>query len=267
MKKLIALAFATLAFASSASALEGEPAEGFSYQAFVGLNASTITNSGLGTKVGMSFGGRAQYFLPKAHGTYVSAGIDWSWKGASGTDVNPYINNKLITAGVSGVSTDSKSKRIQQMHYLEVPIHVGFHYNLDEKFGFYGEVGPYIAVGLAGGSKYKYDSDDPNIRKAAEHWDWNTFKNSTPAAANFDEDDEYRPSYQSWDAGIGFLVGAEYNKHYSLNFGFNWGLADLYRDGYREGHYEFSRPAPSAPGTELPRVHNFCFTLSFAYRF
>lgn len=271
MKKYIALALAALTFAGSARAFDGEPEEGLSYQAFIGLNVSSIQNTELGAKTGMTLGARAQYFLPKAHGTYIAAGLDWTWKGAKNTTVHNYINDEVNTylfqhGSGKSVPANENSKMLQQMHYIELPIHVGFHYNLNSKLGFFGELGPYFAFALAGGSRYEYSTDDADIRNAASSQNWDTFNNSSPEPANYGDANEFRPQYQRWDAGIGFAVGAEYNKHYSLNFGFNWGLADLYREGFREGHYKYTENKTGV-GQSLPKAKNFCFTLAFAYRF
>lgn len=249
MKKLIALAFATLAFAGSASAFDGEPEEGFSYQIFAGMNTSSISTNDLGAFVGATAGARAQYFLPKAHGTYVAASLDWSWKGGQNSAKYDWAN---------GTQTDVSSTYKSQLHYIEVPIHIGYHYNLNDKLGFYADFGPYFAFGVAGKSGIYYSQDGEPYRSIENHWNWNSFR-SSPSAITTPEE-EHQQSFQNWDSGFGFLVGAEYNKHYSLNLGFNWGIADIYRKNFRDAW------ANKYPGTALPKAHNFTFSLTFAYR-
>ena len=48
---------------------------------------SKIQNSGYGTKAGAQMGIRADYMLPKAHGTYLTAGVDWTMKGGKFSDL------------------------------------------------------------------------------------------------------------------------------------------------------------------------------------
>ena len=67
-------------------------------------------------------------------------------------------------------------------------------------------------------------------------------------------------TFQRWDAGLGFRIGAEYNQHYNLMFGCDWGLTDMYRNSLRDKFVEEYE-------TRLPKVHNFNFSITFGYRF
>lgn len=231
MKKIFFAAVALL-FSANAMALDNEPEVGITTTAFLGMNISNINNTALDAKVGGKAGVRFDYVLPNAHGTYVSSGLAWSMKGAKKD--RPYT--------IPGTSTTMDATYKTNLHYLEIPVHVGFRYNMDKQFGFYGEFGPYFAIGFAGRQSVNIDAD--GYSQVEKDFRYNSFKNSST-----------RTSYQRWDAGMGFLVGAEYNQHYNLTLGFDWGITDMFRDKYRDANL---------PGYE-PR--NFAFTLAFGYRF
>ena len=191
MKKIIFVAIAMAMCASSAKALEFEPAEGFTYMGLFGLNVSKLQNSNYDSKAGAMMGARVDYVLPKAHGTYVTAGVDWTMKGGK------------VSAQGAFFETDVDATAKYALHYFEVPIRVGFRYNPMEELGFYGEVGPYFAVGVGGKHKMSIDEDGAEVREMEDDYTFKAFKNS---------DNVEKLTFQRWDAGIGFRVGAEYNQ-------------------------------------------------------
>ena len=239
MKKIIFIALAMAMFAGNAKALEFEPVEGFTYMGLFGLNLSKLQNSGYDTKAGAMMGARVDYVLPKAHGTYVTAGLDWTMKGGKTS----------VVALLDGMDADATIK--YALHYFEVPIRVGFRYNPIEELGFYGELGPYFAVGVGGKHKMSIDEDGPAVREMEDAATFKAFKNS---------DNLEKLTFQRWDAGIGFRIGAEYNQHYNLMFGCDWGLTDMYRTSLRDKFVQEYE-------TRLPKVHNFNFSITFGYRF
>lgn len=241
MKKFFIAALALLMCAGNAKALDNEPEEGFTFMGLFGMNISKIQNSGYDAKVGAMMGARVDYVLPKAHGTYLTAGLDWTMKGAKLTAL----------AGPFEADVDATSK--YALHYFEVPIRIGFRYNVLENLGFYGELGPYFAVGVGGKHRLSVDMDGDAANEVEDAGTYKAFKNTT---------DLDRPTFQRWDAGIGFRIGAEYNEHYNLMFGCDWGLADMYRDKFRDAYYNASEGRFS-----LPKVKNFNFSITVGYRF
>lgn len=260
MKKILTLALAVLT-TGSALALDNEPKQGFTYMGFLGMTTSQIRNTAYDGKVGGTAGMRLDYVLPKAHGTYLSAGVDWSMRGGK-YDVIALEPTSLAT---------SEATEFANLHYVEIPIHVGFRYNFSNEVGVYGEVGPYFAVGVGGKKKLSVDADGPQWRTLEDANTWGAFKkNKTVGHTNF----------QRWDAGLGFRVGAEYNKHYNLMLGCDWGFTDMYRDDYRDAvavaaDAYAAAVAAATGGTPItvPEVHklskakNFNFALTFGYRF
>ena len=225
--------------AGNAMALENEPKQGFTGMAFLGLNATHIKHTVYDGKPGGTMGFRLDYVLPKAHGTYITAGVDWTMKGGKLKDV--YDDNNI----------HAEATVKNKLHYVEIPIRVGFRYNVTKEIGVYGELGPYFAVGLGGKHKYHINADGAQWDAIEDAGTWKAFKKSTT-----------HENFQRWDAGFGFRIGAEYNQHYNLMLGCDWGITDMYRDKYRDAFYEASNRQLT-----LAKAKNFNFTLAFGYRF
>lgn len=239
MKKffIVIVALAMCAGNVNAAGFDYEPEEGLSFMGIFGMNVSKLQNHPFKGKAGAQLGARADYMLPKAHGTYLTAGVDWTMKGGKG-DV-------VVTDGENVYDATGK----YPLHYFEVPIRVGFRYNVIEELGFYAEIGPYFAVGVGGKHKVNISQDGSSFRDLEDTYSHKVFKNYGYPVETF----------QRWDAGIGFRIGAEYNNHYNLMFGCDWGLADLYRDSLRDAYKD-------STGENLPKVHNFNFSITFGYR-
>lgn len=248
MKKFFYLIIALALSTGNAMAFENEPAEGLSWMGLFGMNVTKLKNSGYGAKAGVMLGIRADYVLPKAHGTYVTAGIDWTMKGGKQSDF-PDTKNEYL--GVAKYA----------LHYIEVPIRVGFRYNLTENIGIYGEVGPYFAVGVGGRHKFSIDADGASAREAEDGLSYNAFKNY-----DFDPNNPRILTYQRWDAGWGFRIGAEYAQRYNLQIGCDWGISDIYRTSLRDAYADYFTSQTNEPIT-LPRIRNFNFSMTLGYRF
>lgn len=251
MKKLMIAALA-LGLSASAFAIDYEPEEGLTYQINAGMTISSITNFNVagvnhgGGKVGATFGIKADYVLPNAAGTYLSAGIDWAMKGCSRSGKEAGLNISDLTKSYD--ITETKT-----LHYIQIPIHVGFRYNLLEDIGFYGEFGPYFAMGVNARNSFDIDYDGSWATDKEKDLSYNAFSEQSG------EDLQYAPYFQIWDFGIGFRVGAEYDNHYSLNIGMDWGITDMLRDKYR------NKMADN--GLALGKPRNFSTYISLGYRF
>ena len=239
MKKIFYLILALALSTGSARALEYEPASGMTYMGFFGMNVSKLQNhTEFGrAKVGATLGVKVDYVLPRAHGTYLTAGLDWTMKGGKAPLYDAIYNTEAGTL-------------TYDLHYLEIPVRVGFRYNMSESLGIYGEVGPYFSIGVGGKHKCRVDADGTDARLIEEQATYAAFKNY----------DYPKEGFQRWDAGISFRVGAEYEQHYNLMIGCDWGLADLYRGSYRDAAHDAGVPT-------LPKVKNFNFSITVGYRF
>ena len=246
MKKLMIAALA-LVFTGSAHAIDFEPEEGVTLQLNAGMSISNITNFKVdgddlgGAKVGATIGAKLEYMLPNAMGTYVNAGIDWTMKGCSKSDTESFgTNGKLNT------------KSTATLHYLQIPIHVGYRYNLMENLGVYAEFGPYFAMGINAHHGYSIDVDGNWKNEIEDMFSYNMFSEQKG-------DLEYAPYFQIWDFGLGYRIGAEYDNHYSLSLGMDWGISDMLRDKYRDKMADAAMP--------LGKPHNFCTYITLGYRF
>ena len=99
MRKILMIALGVL-FAGNAMAIENEPAQGFTEMAFLGLNTSNIRGTNYDGKVGGTMGFRLDYVLPKAHGTYLTAGLDWGMKGGKYDTFRSYVGEDDADATV-----------------------------------------------------------------------------------------------------------------------------------------------------------------------
>ncbi|MBO4612883.1 MAG: PorT family protein [Bacteroidaceae bacterium] len=238
--------------ASHALALDNEPKKGFTWQVFGGFNVANVTGDFLSPapivagecdpKVGVDVGFKVDYILPNAKGTYITAGVDWIQRGSKTDFNNP-------GAGTGGADLTGTYKI--QAHYVEVPIRVGFRYNISKIWGVYGELGPYLAVGVGGNLRQNFDDDAFDSRKV----NYFTKKYSQEFNATWNE-----RGIQRFDCGIGFRVGGEYHNQYSLTFGYDWGFSDSFTHDFRKNMLALN-------GTPLKERKNHNMTLTFGFRF
>lgn len=140
------------------------------WEAQVGLNMANISESPAGSHIGYNLGlRRTHFFSSSTTGTYYNAAA--------------LLSNKGAGTGEEGFS----------LSYLEVPVHYGYKFAVNEKIGAFVEAGPYVAYGLF--------------------------------AANNAFDFMKR-----LDAGVGGRVGVNLNKC-SLSLGYDMGLLPLAEGG------------------------------------
>lgn len=237
MKKIFALALAAIMCASSAKALEYIPESGFTVQGLFGMNISNFRHpdaafDGLtDPKAGFNLGVRGEYMLPSCYGVFVNLGVNYTMKGAK--------------MDVAASLPDDYSCTVKfRPCYIEIPLHVGYRFNVLDNLGVFADFGPYFAIGVNGKEKFEFDGD------AVEDYSKKFFRNSKMILGEI----------QRYDFGLGFRVGAEYANHHSLNFSFDWGLTDMYRDSYRREFFKQN-------GFELGKLKNFNAGITYGYRF
>ena len=237
MKKIFALALAAIMCASSAKALEYIPESGFTVQGLFGMNISNFRQpdaafDGLtDPKAGFNLGVRGEYMLPSCYGVFVNLGVNYTMKGAK--------------MDVAASLPDDYSCTVKfRPCYIEIPLHVGYRFNVLDNLGVFADFGPYFAIGVNGKEKFEFDGD------AVEDYSKKFFRNSKMILGEI----------QRYDFGLGFRVGAEYANHHSLNFSFDWGLTDMYRDSYRREFFKEN-------GFELGKLKNFNAGITYGYRF
>lgn len=237
MKKIFALALAAIMCASSAKALEYIPESGFTVQGLFGMNISnfrqpnSLVDGLTDPKAGFNLGVRGEYMLPSCYGVFVNLGVNYTMKGAK--------------MDVAASLPDDYSCTVKfRPCYIEIPLHVGYRFNVLDNLGVFADFGPYFAIGVNGKEKTEFEGD------AVEDYSKKFFRNSKMILGEI----------QRYDFGLGFRVGAEYANHHSLNFSFDWGLTDMYRDSYRREFFKEN-------GYELGKLKNFNAGITYGYRF
>ena len=237
MKKIFALALAAIMCASSAKALEYIPESGFTVQGLFGMNISnfrqpnSLVDALTDPKAGFNLGVRGEYMLPSCYGVFVNLGVNYTMKGA-----------KMDVA--ASLPEDYSCTVKFRPCYIEIPLHVGYRFNVLDNLGVFADFGPYFAIGVNGKEKTEFEGD------AVEDYSKKFFRNSKMILGEI----------QRYDFGLGFRVGAEYANHHSLNFSFDWGLTDMYRDSYRREFFKEN-------GFELGKLKNFNAGITYGYRF
>ena len=237
MKKIFALALAAIMCASSAKALEYIPESGFTVQGLFGMNISnfrqpnSLVDALTDPKAGFNLGVRGEYMLPSCYGVFVNLGVNYTMKGA-----------KMDVA--ASLPDDYSCTVKYRPCYIEIPLHVGYRFNVLNNLGVFADFGPYFAIGVNGKEKTEFEGD------AVEDYSKKFFRNSKMILGEI----------QRYDFGLGFRVGAEYANHHSLNFSFDWGLTDMYRDSYRREFFKEN-------GFELGKLKNFNAGITYGYRF
>ena len=180
MKKILLLVAASIMSISTINA------QNFSTEVVAGMNLSNW--GGIGSKVGFHAGARFELALPSlAKGVYTNAGLLLTSKGAK------------MDLGLLGKATANA-------YFLEVPIHIGYKYTINDNFAIFGEGGPYVGFGLFGNMKA------------------NSILGSSPSISTFD-------AIKRFDVGLGLRVGVEFKKKYSLSVSYDWGLLNSLKKG------------------------------------
>lgn len=202
--------------------------ESLKWGVVAGMNVSKMSATGLDSKIGYHVGVRAELGLPQvANGLYLDAAALLSSKGAK-TDMGDLGNQKISA------------------NYLEIPIHIGYKYAVNDNFSVFGSFGPYFGYGLFGKTKVEeldYD-DDYELIKTSSKYD--TFGND---------------GLKRFDCGLGFNIGVELKKTYRVSLGYDFGLTETYKSKFDAGdeNYEELDLGSGAKNRNL--------TISVAYMF
>jgi len=167
MKKLFAVAILALATLS----INAQDFKKFRFGPTAGLNVAKVTGLDAKMAIGFNVGARAEYNFND--NIYLGSGLLLSQKG-------------FKFDGFPGTVTRSAG-------YLEIPINAGYRYCVSDKFALFGEVGPYIGVGIYG-------------------------------------KDGYFDAAKRFDMGLGFGVGCEISK-FQVRVGYELGLTNVFPGG------------------------------------
>ena len=127
MKKLFVLSF-LLPFALTT--VKAQQTDGIKFGVTAGLNVSNLTD--LNSKASFHAGIKAEKLITE--NVYIEGAILYSAKGAK-LDFGDLGSNKI------------------NANYIEVPVHVGYKYNINPDLALMGSFGPYFAYGVGGKMK------------------------------------------------------------------------------------------------------------------
>lgn len=163
-----------------------------------GMNVSKYTITGFDSRIGFHAGVKAELGLSQeASGAYMDFAALLTLKGA-----------KIDGGSIASIKFNP--------YYLEVPVHVGYKYAVNDDFALFGNVGPYIAVGLFGKAKAKVDGNIADLEEL-----------DTDSAS---EDIFGNDGLKRFDFGLGLKAGVEFSKKYQLAISYDFGLVEVAKD-------------------------------------
>lgn len=163
-----------------------------------GMNVSKYTITGFDSRIGFHAGVKAELGLSQeASGAYMDFAALLTLKGA-----------KIDGGSIASIKFNP--------YYLEVPVHVGYKYAVNDDFALFGSVGPYIAVGLFGKAKAKVDGNIADLGELG----------TNSASENIFGDD----GLKRFDFGLGLKAGVEFSKKYQVAISYDFGLVEVAKD-------------------------------------
>lgn len=157
-----------------------------------GMNVSNLKVSGFDSRIGFHAGAKAELGLPQVtEGAYLDFGALLSLKGAK----------------VDGGSLGSIK---MNPCYLEIPVHIGYKYAVNDNFTLFANAGPYFGIGLFGKLKTT-----------------GTIKNELESLAGKSSENIFGDDgFKRFDFGLGLKAGMEFSKKYQLSIGYDFGLTE-----------------------------------------
>lgn len=163
-----------------------------------GMNVSKYTITGFDNRIGFHAGVKAELGLSQeASGAYMDFAALLSLKGA-----------KIDGGSIASIKFNPC--------YLEMPVHIGYKYAVNDDFALFGSVGPYIAVGLFGKAKAKVDGSIADLGELG----------TNSASENIFGDN----AFKRFDFGLGLKAGVEFSKKYQVAISYDFGLVEVAKD-------------------------------------
>ncbi|WP_373817229.1 porin family protein [Porphyromonas loveana] len=178
--------------------------------------------------VGVRLGVGAEFQLG-SKGFYLAPGLNYSMKGS----ITKW-NRDGINIEPSYIKEEST-----RLHYLQLPINIGYRFALSDDFAISFEVGPYAAYGFSG----------THIQKNSLNDGYHTQVFGDIIGG---------PSKTRWDVGAGLGVALHYKRTY-LQAGYEHGFIDMVRGGAYQ--------PPLSEETLHKTIYNRSFFVGLGYRF
>lgn len=101
----------------------------------------------------------------------------------------------------------------QKIDYIEVPVHVGYKYPVNDVISLLGEAGPYAGFLLSA----KQTSTD-----------------------KYEELGNNKDDFKKIDVGLGIKAGIEFSQRVRITVGYDWGLANFVKEGVNGKNKNFN---------------------------
>lgn len=151
-----------------------------------GLNLSNITDLQSDCRIGFNAGVKVDYgFTNEFYGT---SGLIFTQKGAKDEE-------------------DGMKAEVNPL-YLSIPIYAGYRHNVGNGLSIFGELGPYVAFGIAGKTKLTEKESGTELESKTDFFD----------------------SAKNVDAGIGLRAGIEISK-FQIHLGYEYGFCKVFDEG------------------------------------
>ncbi|MFC4676477.1 porin family protein [Dysgonomonas termitidis] len=193
----------------------------FFFGAKAGFVFSDLSEYSYKTRMKHSFTGGLtfDYFLNRD--LYISSAIEFANKGAKFDLLNKNEEE--------GTSLDIKNSTIAAF-YIQVPVHLGYKFDLSEKTRLMVQAGPYIAYGVGGPTelgdevilKTPGETITMNLNEYMRHLPYYNLINDWRRDKETFSDTHFR----EFDWGIGIGMGVEY-EHVNISFRYDFGLYNI----------------------------------------
>lgn len=182
---------------------------------YAGATLNTYTGddmSDVDMKVGFNVGITGRYFFYKNLFGELSLGVATKgYKQTSNTSSGQYWDDE-------GANYDSETKTDMTTYNLDIPLYVGYRFNIGNNSGLSIKVGPYITYTLAGQRKTSgYVITYPDIHSSEKE-----YINQEKKIGDIDDFKKF---------GVGIGCGLSYNyKNYGITATYQRGLTKIYKD-------------------------------------
>ncbi|MBP3726447.1 MAG: PorT family protein [Bacteroidaceae bacterium] len=197
MKRITIIALLAVTVTLSASAQE------LRYGVTAGADI-TLPGKQFDSRVGFHIGAKMEMGFPSiAEGLFLDATLSMTQKPMKGSwGISSYgeIDPVYIEAEQTLTPT-----------YLQLALQPAYRFGIGNGFGLFVKGGPYVATGIFGNSKVKWNASD--------------------GTHGSDKEGVFKHAMNRFDWGLGVAVGAEFGKHLQFTVGHDWGLKKLDKNG------------------------------------
>ena len=188
MKKMLIAALMFSGIISASAQSEGD----FRLGVTGGMNVAKVTDLEADCRIGFNLGARVEYGITNQ--VYAGTGLLLSLKGFE----EEYYDDEDVKMEVKGNPL-----------YLQIPIHVGYKYDLGNGVGLFGETGPYLAFGVGGKIKEEMKVEGLSVEGKTDYFG--------DDAANV------------FDMGWGLRLGVEVSR-FQIHLGYEYGFTKVVDD-------------------------------------